>query len=85
MEFALRNLDFRGRWSATPKNRGRSAKTQGWTALKTGAVFGQWVASFKEAVPPPLRVDGHPLIPRFAVSVPVACGQGIKLHMAELH
>ena len=34
--FALRKFDFRGRWSATPKNRGRSKKTQGWTGLKSG-------------------------------------------------
>ena len=28
--------DFRGRWSATPTNRGQSIKTQGRTALKSG-------------------------------------------------
>ena len=34
--FALRKFDFRGRWSATPQNRGRSKKTQGRTVLKNG-------------------------------------------------
>ena len=43
---ALRKFDFRGRWSATPKNQGRSKKT--------GTVVWQHsVATFKEAVPPP--------------------------------
>ena len=32
--FALRKFDFRGRWSATPKHRRRSKKTQGWKALQ---------------------------------------------------
>ena len=32
--FAFRRFDFRGRWSATPQNRGWSKKTQGWTGLK---------------------------------------------------
>ena len=36
--FALRNFDFRGQWSVTPKNRGQSKKTQGWTVLKNGGV-----------------------------------------------
>ena len=61
--FALRRCDFRGWWSATPKNRGRSKKTQEQTALKSrrGAVVWQWEATFKEAVlppPPPLRKAG---------------------------
>ena len=34
--FALRKFDFREPWSATSKNRGRSKKTQGLTALKNG-------------------------------------------------
>ena len=34
--FALRKFDFRGWWSATPKNRGWSKKTQVWTGLKNG-------------------------------------------------
>ena len=34
--FPLKNCDFRRRWSAIPKNRGRSKKTQGRTALKNG-------------------------------------------------
>ena len=34
--FALGKFDFRGQWSATPKNRGRSKKMQGRRALKTG-------------------------------------------------
>ena len=34
-DFALRKYDFRGRWSATPKNRGRSKKNPGRTALKS--------------------------------------------------
>ena len=32
--FALRKFNFRGQWSATYKNRGRSKKTQGRTDLK---------------------------------------------------
>ena len=46
---------FRGQWSATLKNRGRSKKTQGWTALKSGGsslAVGSYL--LKEAVPPPL-------------------------------
>ena len=39
---ALRKFDFRGRWSVSPKNKGRSKKTVVW----------QWVPTFKEAVPP---------------------------------
>ena len=31
----------------------RSKKTQGRTALKNWAVVWQWVATFKEALPPP--------------------------------
>ena len=34
--FALRKLNFRGRWSATLKNRGWSKKIQGRTSLKSG-------------------------------------------------
>ena len=34
--FTLINFYFRGRWSATPKNKGRSKKTQGRRALKNG-------------------------------------------------
>ena len=34
--FALRKIDFRGRWSVTPKNRGRSKKIQGQIGLKSG-------------------------------------------------
>ena len=52
--FALRKFEFTGGWSATPKNRGRSKKTQGRRALKNGgAVVWQWVVTFIEAVPPP--------------------------------
>ena len=43
--------------SATPKNRGRSRKTQGGGRgerdLKNRVVVWQWVVTFKEAVPPP--------------------------------
>ena len=35
--FVLRKYGFRGRWSATPKNRELSEKTQGWTGLKSGS------------------------------------------------
>ena len=35
-KFALKKFDFRGWWFATPKNRGRSKKTQGLRALKNG-------------------------------------------------
>ena len=35
--FALRKFDFRGQWSATPKNRGRSKTTQGPRALENGS------------------------------------------------
>ena len=49
---ALRKCDFRGGWFVSPKNRGRTKKTQGWTGLKSGAVVWQWVPTFKEAVPP---------------------------------
>ena len=34
---AFRKFDFRGRWSVSPKNRGRSKKTQKWTGLKSGS------------------------------------------------
>ena len=34
--FVLRKFDFRGQWSATPKNRGQSKQTLGQTALKSG-------------------------------------------------
>ena len=43
---ALRQLDFTGRWSVSPKNRGRSRKThdQERTGMKKqGAVVWQWV------------------------------------------
>ena len=46
----MRRSDFRGRWSATLKNRVLSNKTQRWTAQKTGAVDSYIL---KEAVPPP--------------------------------
>ena len=50
----IKQYDFRGRWSVTLKNRGRSKKmVKGRHLWKTGAVEWQWVATFKEAVPPP--------------------------------
>ena len=55
--FAMRKFDFRGRWSATPKNKGWSKKSQGRTALKSGAVVG--ITTFKEAVPPPPPPPPH--------------------------
>ena len=35
--FVLRNYDLKWQWSATQKNRGRSKKIQGQTALKNGS------------------------------------------------
>ena len=57
--FVSRKFDFRGRWSATPKNRGRSKKTQGRTAMKNGD-GSLAVGSYpKEAVPPPPGVQSY--------------------------
>ena len=53
--FALRMYGFRQRWSATLKNRGRSKKTHGRTALKCGG-SSLAVGSFLQrvsALPPP--------------------------------
>ena len=36
-----------------PQNKGRSKRTEGRTALKCRDGVWQWIASFKEAVPPP--------------------------------
>ena len=52
--FALRKFDFRGRWSATPKNRGLSKKTQGRRALKNGGgslAVGSYLQ--RSSAPPP--------------------------------
>ena len=57
---ALRKFYFRGLWSVSPKNRGQSKKTEGWTGLKKmWAVVWQWVPTFKEAVPPPPWDPGY--------------------------
>ena len=50
--FALRKFDIRGRWSATPKNRGRSKKTRGRTVLKNGG--GSQYPPSKRQCPPDL-------------------------------
>ena len=49
-----------GRWSATPRNRGQSNKTQGRTALKSGSgslAVGSYIQR-GSAPPPPLGGEG---------------------------
>ena len=56
--FALRKFYFRGRWSATPKNRGRLKKTHGLTALKSGGSSLAVGSYFQRGSdPPPLPKD----------------------------
>ena len=58
--FALKNCDFRGRWFATPKNRGRSKKTQRRTALKNGGgslAVGSYLQ--RGSAPPPWETTLH--------------------------
>ena len=53
---ALRKFDFRGRWSVSPKNRGRSKKTQGWTGLKSGGsslAVSTYLQRKRQCPPPP--------------------------------
>ena len=54
--FTLRKFDFRGQLSVTPKNRGRSKKTQGRTALKNGGgslAVGSYLLRVSAPPPPP--------------------------------
>ena len=58
--FALRKYDFRGQWSATLKNRGRSKKTQELTALKSGGSslpVGTYLQRGSAPPPPPWRMS----------------------------
>ena len=54
LNFALRWYDFRGWWSATIKNRGRSKKTQWQTALKSrGGSLAVGIYLQRGSTPPP--------------------------------
>ena len=68
--FALRKFDFRGRWSATPKNRGRSKKTQGWIGLKSGGgslAVGTYLQRGSAPSPPPPGGRTHQCITHMTV------------------
>ena len=53
-KFALKKFDFRGRWSATAKNRGRSKKTEGQRALSNRGVTLAVGSYFqRDSAPPP--------------------------------
>ena len=60
MQFGIEK-DFRMRWSPTPKNRGRSKKTQGRRALKIGGgilAVGRYLQGDSAPPPPPPRGRG---------------------------
>ena len=59
----LRKFDFRGQWSATPKNRGRSKKTQGWTGLESeggSLAVGTYLQRGSAPPPGPVRRKTQP-------------------------
>ena len=53
IQFCIEKVRFRGQWSVSLKNRGRSKKTQGRTGLKNGGGSLAVGTHLQRAPPPP--------------------------------